>query len=77
MNGKMTNRQAFARCSLEYALAVWAYDKSYDWSYLEFGYWLDDDYQHVGKSPRKLARELIDKQKNCTQGRFCLEKEGK
>ena len=63
MNGKMTNRQAFARCSLEYALAVWAYDKSHDWSYLEFGYWLDDDYQHPGESPRKLARKLIEKQK--------------
>lgn len=65
MGGRMTNRQAFARCCLEYALAVWNYDKSHDWSYLEFEYWLDDDYQHVGESPRKFARKLIDKQKNC------------
>lgn len=66
MNGKMTNRQAFSRCCLEYALAVWEYDKSRDWSYLEFEYWLNDDYQHVGESPRRFARALIDKQKNCT-----------
>ena len=63
MNGKMTNRQAFARCSLEYALAVWEYDKSHDRAYLEFGDWLEDDYQHLGESPRKFARELIEKRK--------------